>query len=252
MKTVLTALVILGCVAASWDVEAKMNIVFGPTQLDPSVKALAKSLIGPADYVELALPQVKDVRVAVEDCGKPNAFYKPGEQKIVVCYELAKQLLDNVVKIFADEGEKELAGAAYHQAMVFVFFHEVGHAYAALSGADLTGPEEDVADQIATYLMWALNFDDVSLLGGLVFFELDRETTVDAWDEHTPDRKRVANLACWSYGAEPRRAKDLFEAVGEKFGDEEGFNRRASRCPGEWGRIKKTWDKVVKLKSPKK
>lgn len=227
--------------------QAKMTVTFGPTKLDPKVKVLGESLLAPAAYVEVALPTLKDVPVVFGDCGQVNAYYEPSNKRIVICYELVEYLLDNVVKLFPKN--VDLASDAYHRAIVFVFFHEVGHAYVDLSDMETTGLDEDVADQISTYLMWALDFESVSALGGFTFFQLDNDTTLDIWDEHTPDAKRLANIACWSYGAEPVRAEEVFHFIGEKTGQKEKLEARAPRCPGEWAKIKRVWGKTVKLKA---
>jgi hypothetical protein len=250
MKKIVLVFLVSGLLMTSGIAEAKMTVTFGPTKLDPKVKVLGRSLLAPAEYVELALPVLKDVPVVFGDCGQVNAYYEPNNKRIVVCYELVEYLLNNVIKVFG--GDADLASDAYHQAMVFVFFHEVGHAYVDLSDMETTGLDEDVADQISTYLMWALNFDSVSALGGLVFFQLDNATPLNIWDEHTPDAKRLANLACWSYGAEQVRAEDAFHAVGEKTGQAEKLEARSPRCPEEWAKIKRVWGKVVKLKAAKK
>lgn len=247
MKKVVISLLVCGLIAASGIAQAKMTVTFGPTKLDPKVKALGKSLLGPAEYIETALPVLKDVPVVFRDCGEVNAFYEPNNKRIIICYEIADYLLKNVISLFS--GKPDLASDAYHQAMAFVFFHEVGHAYVDLADKETTGLDEDVADQISTYLMWALDFESVSTIGGLVFFQLDNDTPLDIWDDHSPDAKRLANLACWSYGAEPAQTEEIFHVVGELTGQAEKLAARAPRCSDEWGKIKRVWGKVVKLKA---
>ena len=95
--------------------------------------------------------------------------------------------------------------------------------------------------------MWAIDFDDVSALGGFVFFELKAATPADNWDVHTPNARRLVNLACWSYGAEPGRAAEIFHEVGRVLGDEAELEARAESCAEEWDDIKIAWDGVVEL-----
>lgn len=133
--------------------------------------------------------------------------------------------------------------------MFFAFGHEVGHAYDHLSGKAFPGSAEDIADQISTYLMWSVKIDEGSVLGGLVFNEIDEsDADEDLWDEHTPDKRRLANLACWSYGANPDDSAELLLAVAKRIGNAAGMARRAERCADEWARIKQVGDQAVRRK----
>lgn len=244
------AAAVVAFVVAPSIADAKMTVSFGPTKLNPKVRVLARSLLAPAEFAEEVLPAVRNVPIFFQDCGQVNALYSPAQRRITVCYELVLYLEQNAIKVFADPEEEpdvELVHAAYHQSMLYAFFHEVAHAYIHLSDHDVTGMDEDVADQLSTYLMWGLEIDHSSMLGGLVFFRLDDDTALDSWDEHSPDKRRLANLACWSFGANPEGAGELFTATGTALGDVDGMAHRKPRCAQEWAKIKKVWSKVVKL-----
>jgi len=250
MRIYLTSLLFFALTISSSVGQARIALTYEPTKLDPVLKKLGSELEAPAKYVEMALPKVRNIKVSFQECGERNASYESGERRLVFCYELIAYLAKNALAVFPEAEQQamgtDLAVEAFHRAMLFVFFHEVAHAYIDLADRRITGNEEDVADQVATFLMWDVGIDDVSLLGGFVFFEIDEHTELDVWDEHSPDARRLANLACWSYGAEPQNTDELFTTVGNALGDPDSMARRKERCGQEWSRIKKAWSKVVK------
>lgn len=223
---------------------------FEPTKLAEDVKGAAEdSLRRLVPFLELALPKLRQVSVIVKDCGEVNAWYS--DHQVTFCYELVEHLLRNSTRLLGgaamgsateQEGDDDLTERGFHQAMVFVLFHEMGHAYIDVAHVRTTGNEEDVADEAATYLMWLLDFDEVSSLGALIFFLANlQEDQVDVWDEHSPSKRRLASLGCWSLGANPERAEPLFKVVGKAMGDADGMANRAARCPQDWSKIRRFW-----------
>jgi len=227
---------------------AKIAVRYEETKLGELVKTAAHDLDPIIRYVEFNVPAVSNIGVVVKDCDEVNASYDPAAKRLTFCYELVRYLAQNASKLFANVPDvpDDEVGDAFHQGMFYAFGHEVGHAYDYLSGLM---DSEDTADKMATYLLWSVKIDEGSAVGGLVFYEIDRaDDEEDLWDEHTPDKKRLANLACWSYGANPEATKDLLVAVSERIGGKKGMERRAERCEGEWLQIKRFGDKAVRFK----
>jgi hypothetical protein len=59
------------------------------------------------------------VRISFAQCGVVNAFYKPNDYTITMCYEL---LVDLAQRCFTDAKANELLGGAVN----FVSIHELG------------------------------------------------------------------------------------------------------------------------------
>ncbi|HYR27642.1 MAG TPA: DUF4344 domain-containing metallopeptidase, partial [Thermoanaerobaculia bacterium] len=94
----------------------------------------------------LVLPH--DIDVRVQECGEVNAFYDPNNKRMTLCYEL----FDHLMGSFASDEEldEEEAGSKAVAALVFMFYHELGHALIDVYNLPVTGREEDAVDQLAT------------------------------------------------------------------------------------------------------
>lgn len=178
------------------------------------------------------------ITMGVAECGQKNAFYDPQRRVIVLCYEIA----DDIVQEFRyDNLTPEQRDKAVMGAISFVLFHEIGHALVDVLDLPITGREEDVADQVATLTLadsdpmaayWAAEYwrqkddlGDTGLLKGLVGMF---RTPGQFADEHSLDEQRFFNVLCWTYGGDPAGRSYLLPLITQA---------RAQRCPGEYRRI---------------
>lgn len=176
--------------------------------------------------------------MGVAECGQKNAFYDAQRRVIVLCYEIA----DDIVQEFRyDNLTPEQRDKAVTGAISFVLFHETGHALVDVLDLPITGREEDVADQVATLALadtdpmaayWAAEYfkqrddpGDTGLLKGLAGMF---RTPGQFADEHAFDEQRFFNVICWTYGGDPTGRRYLLPLITEA---------RAQRCPGEYRRI---------------
>jgi hypothetical protein len=179
------------------------------------------------------LPSV--VAVGAAECGRTNAFYNAQHRAILICYEL----VDDIIREFRHDGLTDTQrDQAIVGAMSFILYHEVGHALIDVYDLPITGREEDVADQVATYILsesdpmsafWAAQYwiqsgdpGDTGLFKG--FFR----SRIQFADEHSVDEQRFFNVLCWTYGADPRGRAYLLGALPAA---------RAQRCPSEYRRM---------------
>jgi Putative metallopeptidase len=177
----------------------------------------------------------RQVAIGVAECGTTNAFYDPNHRAILLCYEL----VDDIVSEFRYDGlTDDQRNQAIIGALSFVFFHELGHALIDQYDLPITGREEDVADQVATYILaesnpisayWAAQYwiqkddpGDTGLFKGLF------RTSLAFADEHALDEQRFFNVLCWTYGGDPQGRAYLLELIPAA---------RAQRCPGEYRRM---------------
>lgn len=122
----------------------------------------------------------------------------------------------------------------------------------AISVYDLpvTGREEDVADQLAAYILLTpgddgqIDPESVQAVKDFarVFDASGAETTeVDPGalaDEHSLDMQRVYNLDCWIYGSNPDANADLVTS-GQLPED------RANGCQAEWEQLDQAWSTLL-------
>lgn len=200
------------------------------------------------DTVNALVAMPRNLTVLFSDCGKPNAWYDPRNGNITFCFELV-QLFDQLYSKQAkspEEAKELIRGAVF-----FVFFHEFGHALAHELELPLTGKEEDAVDQFATLLLLEQGErgERAVLAGAAFFLALGSQPNqpLAFWDEHSLDKQRFYNIACWLYGASPFRHVNL---VAKGLLPES----RAARCGDEYQQLRRSWKTLAdpKLKRPLK
>lgn len=190
-----------------------------------------------ADWLNdwIALPH--DVRLSFEVCGEPNAFYRPEDRTVALCYEMVDDLEAGLDA--ADPGEDDWQ--AVSDALLFTTLHEVGHAIVHLLEIPVTGREEDAVDQLAAVMLVDGSPEGsaaaVNGISGLAGGEEEVDEGAYA-DEHAIGAQRVYNVLCLVYGQDP---------VAHQGWLDEGVlpEERAERCPGEYARVAHSWDRLL-------
>ncbi len=180
----------------------------------------------------------RDIDLAFDECGMINAFYNPNETSITFCYELLGLLQEVFVPDgnWTQDAQDQVSGAIW-----FIMMHEVGHALVDVLDLPITGREEDVADQLAVVtLMEAGDKGANAAYAGTM--AIQPATTAfeqtDFADEHSLGPVRLFNVLCWIYGSDPSKYDQV--VAGGRL--PEG---RAIRCPGEWDRMSKSWQRIL-------
>ncbi len=179
------------------------------------------------------------VDIQTVSCGTVNAFYDPNNKRIIVCYEL----LDYFLGMFKPTAKNETElGNAVMGAVMFGFFHEVGHGLIHIMDLPAVGREEDSVDQLATLILIAGGDPGVAMaLSGAYWFQLQSQAGASRtpfWDEHAFDGQRFYNILCLIYGSDPAKYGE-FVTSGNLPKD------RAQRCPEEYKKINKAWEKLL-------
>lgn len=206
---------------------------------------LREALIGAGVFEELAgaineqLALPEDLLVRFDECGTANAFYSPVERSVTLCYELVVEIAEDFGRLVREEAERS---AAIMQVVLFVFLHELGHAFIDLLDLPVTGKEEDAADQIATlFFIEGGPEGRTAALNSAVWFLLlarrERSRPLRYWGEHSLSAQRFYSILCWVYGAAPDAHDDLIR---------DGWlpMERAVRCPEEYRRINSSWKRL--------
>jgi hypothetical protein len=180
----------------------------------------------------------RPVEIRFDTCEMVNAFYSPRDTNITFCYEL----LEFLANVFVSDGQwTEDQRANVFGAVEFIMMHEVGHALVDVLDLSITGREEDVADQLAVYVL--VRGGDkgaqaaVAGISALQPSSNDFDATQLA-DEHSLGPVRLYNVMCWIYGSDPAKYAGLVS--GGSLPEE-----RAVRCPGEWDRMSKAWQRLL-------
>ena len=192
----------------------------------------------------LVLP--RDVPVRLAECEEVNAYYDPEDGSVTLCYELLEHFLElfgNQMEGESEEEQEEVASKAV-AALVFAFYHELGHALIDIYSLPATGREEDAVDQLATVMLletWEGEDSELAILSSAEWFDLDAsesEDEPDMADEHALDEQRYYNLVCWIYGSDP----EYFSDVADEW---ELPEARAERCEGEYQRMSQAWNSLL-------
>ncbi|MEW6209962.1 MAG: DUF4344 domain-containing metallopeptidase, partial [Acidobacteriota bacterium] len=188
-----------------------------------------------------------DISISFEECGEVNAFYDPEKRRISMCLELIEDLNDVFQKKIKSEDE---AIEATLNAMIFVFFHELGHALVDALKLPITGKEEDAVDQLSTFILAdGTDEGELAALDGAESFLSGEEEMDDLafWDEHSLGPQRFYNIVCWVYGQNPDKYLPLID---------QGVlpEERAVRCQDEYKQIANSWSTLLAphLKEQKK
>lgn len=218
---------------------------------------------------EFVLPE--DVTIALSECGTTNAFYRADQKRITLCYEILEKISEllgqeklgktpvpidqavfNAVSAAFGSGPAPVDRVVYTEqgledarsdAVVFIFYHELGHALVDVFGIPITGKEEDAVDQVATLLLAreGQRGELAAIDAAVVWGQWGKENrgSLNFSDEHSLDQQRFYNMMCWAYGREPENwQKKLIDS---------GLlpKARAGRCEAEYRQLEKSWSVLL-------
>ncbi|MFD2707533.1 MULTISPECIES: DUF4344 domain-containing metallopeptidase [Acinetobacter] len=178
-----------------------------------------------------------DIKVVAKECQEANAFYDSETQTIELCYELGAEER----KMFTDAGDSgDILENELYQSAVGTLFHEAGHALIDVLNLKITGREEDVADQLAAYILTYNDEDKDYLLTVADTYSLaaQRAKSLDDlpfYDSHSLDAQRAVNFLCYVYGSDTKNFQYLIS-------DELLNKDRSEECEHEYNQIVDAWD----------
>ncbi|MGV0992079.1 MAG: DUF4344 domain-containing metallopeptidase [Mycobacterium sp.] len=198
-----------------------------------------------ADAINSSLKLPQDIPLIGKQCDEANAYWDSGDDTMTICYEDAADALD----IYTDAGDQDPAESAINSE-VATFYHETGHMAIHLYNLPITGREEDVADQLAAYVLLNPGTDgkiDPENIQAVKDFAREFENygdrsgpidDTDLADTHSPNKTRMYNLECWVYGADPDASADLITsgALPED---------RADGCADEYQQLSDAWSELL-------
>jgi hypothetical protein len=153
--------------------------------------------------------------------GDSNAYYEDTSRSIKFCYEFLADIARKARKTSVDGKTVAFPGSkvriplqeAIDGPVVFVLFHESGHAVYDLLKVPVLGREEDAADNFAAIALLRLG-NEVAMryLRGAAWAYARGATTTkvdvsDFSDSHSLDSQRYFNILCMAYGSDPEYFK---------------------------------------------
>jgi hypothetical protein len=128
-------------------------------------------------------------------------------------------------------------------AVVFMLFHEVGHALKHQYQLKLPGNEESVVDEFATYLLAGNQnqaIEEAAFSGAEAFAAMASDLgTTPYWDEHPLSEQRFYDVLCKLYGKNPAKYQSTVTAT------KMGASRQV-RCPNEYYNMMDNWTSILK------
>lgn len=204
----------------------------------------ARLLESVAERLNSELSIKSDVTLSFRECGVVNAMYEPDKRRVSICYEYVSFFQNLFVQ---SGGSAEAAAAGIRGAVHHTLYHEIGHALIHTLDLPVTGREEDVVDQLSTYLLIEEGGDDgeeLALHGAQFWYLLAQRNQQMGvgqayWDEHSTNEQRFFNSICWLYGSNPQKYQGLAGGVLPA--------ERAVKCPNEYRRFVKGWRNALSL-----
>jgi hypothetical protein len=191
------------------------------------------------DTIDTKVAVPRALEVVQTECGEINATYDPGAKRITMCDEL----LAEIERMWFDPALSEAKNnERILGAWRFVFFHELGHAFAHLLDLPVLGREEDVVDEFSTLLLLESGLADEALSAAGFWHKRAQASASlglpDFVGEHSLDLQRFGSIICLVYGSDPARHADL---IGPDGLDPE----RADRCVFAYADKQRTWQRVL-------
>ncbi|HLD02931.1 MAG TPA: DUF4344 domain-containing metallopeptidase [Candidatus Nanoarchaeia archaeon] len=147
----------------------------------------------------------KDVTIIVKECNcaEFGPFYNITDSSIVIPYEFILYLYGRCNN---SNIPKDKINKVVNDILLFVLFHEMGHALHEMPGLSYVSSEyerEALADAISVLIL--INSDlGESAINAMSYFLLSKseKKELDYWGRHPPAEQRVFNILCLIYGSD--------------------------------------------------
>jgi hypothetical protein len=195
----------------------------------------------------LLLPH--DVPVVFKECdGQINAFFRPNEKTITICYELIDFFADKMGQD-DDANDVDTREDYVKDVIKFVFLHELGHALINIFHIAAPAGQESIVDQLAVYLLVEGGNEQAAVDGAEGMNEIDtpdeiaQVSNTPFWDAHPMGVQRFFNIVCWVYGSDPKGQHELLDKDDDS--PLKGAEYRAAGCPAEYESLGRFWETAL-------
>jgi hypothetical protein len=171
-------------------------------------------------------------------CRTDQAFYDRRPPQIRICDELLEKITQ-VVRAESSASEEDQL-AQIRSTLIWMFLHEVGHAFIHIFDLPVLGQEEDAADGFAALALVDAGEATMAKLAVSYWQAVDSGShdVSDFADEHGLDLQRYYAGLCLVYGSDPESNRNIVE---------EGLlsEERADRCRDEYRQLLGDWKAVL-------
>jgi len=169
-----------------------------------------------------------------------NAWYDPTTRSIDFTSAFIFDFYDKFSKYYSGQ---ELTNKVT-SVVIFFLLHEIGHAVIDIYDLSVKGPEEDMADYFAVYLLSQGDdaIQSIAMFGAQMFLEYSKDLAtvplnqLPLWDEHSLDPQRLYHILCLLYGKDPNKYSYVVNRNLLPM-------RRADRCGEEYDKMMRGWDR---------
>ena len=252
-------LIFAGSVFASWMSDRSsvdsLRVIFDRTCEDSASFGRFLKQKEIIEDLEVLFNEELDVKTRVTidfSCAKGGGpYYLPSGKKIVIPISF-RGYLEKLIKHsemakvynFTEDDIEEIS----NNTMIFMIFHELGHALIDVLDIPTTGREEDAVDELSTILLLSYYEDGIEMaLSAAVVFnvwsEMQDATISDdrMYGEHSLDAQRFFNILCMVYGYDDSANGDVFNLFEVEVSDE-----RAYRCILDYNKKARSWYFLLK------
>jgi hypothetical protein len=224
---------------------------------DAGVRGVAHDVLNAVarDVQQWFDPVPSDLRLEATTCGPDAlhlAYWDSNRRTIGLCSELIADLqeaqqiheeLNAERHLYADENQALIKRYQTYQAVqgiLFIAYHELGHALVDLYELQIESNEEIAVDGFATW--WAIErgTPEIAVQGAITFDQfglIEHENPFVEYSElHGPSADRYRNIACWLVGA-GQDVPDHFR--------EDAEERGAAACREEYDGLARKWTALL-------
>lgn len=176
--------------------------------------------------------------------------YYPDQNTIQMSYEFIYYLTTLYLERYPKATDDEMLEFSLNTT-IFLFYHEMAHAFIDIYELPIVSSEETAADNLAVIL--ALEFSDDGfkmLIDSAELFDLleqkdsNKVEESDYWDEHQLDAQRFYNILCMTYGKYPERVTKKLKNIGNKKLTE-FIKERGDDCIYQYEQQVNAWSKLL-------
>lgn len=192
-----------------------------------------------ANYLNYTYILPTNISIIHKSCGVENAFYDPNERSILMCYELYGSILNVFSGAYADETNETLNDYTL-STWIFIFFHELGHAFSHIYSLPITGQEEDAVDDFSTVLLIEAGMANIPITAAYYWYISDRGEYSNHLfaDTHSLNIQRFYNILCLVYGYDQNEYGFLLESFPD-------LVPRSANCPYEFYQKSTSWTRLL-------
>ena len=156
-----------------------------------------------------------------------------------MCYELYGSILNLFTDVYPDQTDEVLNDWTLNT-WIFIFFHELGHAFSHIYSLPITGQEEDAVDEFSTVMLIEAGMAHIPITAAYYWYHSDQGEYSNHLfaDTHSLNMQRFYNILCLVYGYDQNEYGELLESFPD-------LVPRSANCPNEFYQKSSSWTRLL-------